>query len=173
VKNDFEQAITFVFGFEGGFSNISTDPGNWTGGVVGVGLCKGTNFGISASAYPSLDIANLTQAQAEAIYKGDYWEPMNCDVLPTPLALVAFDSAVNSGNKKATMFLQAAAGLVQDGAFGPVTLGRLTSPEASAAPQELAKEALVRRLVFLAALPTFKDFGLGWIRRVIALASLV
>lgn len=32
----------------------ANDPGNWTGGEIGKGECKGTNYGISAASYPDL-----------------------------------------------------------------------------------------------------------------------
>jgi hypothetical protein len=36
---------------EGGYSNDPDDPGNWTGGKVGVGRLLGTKFGIAAKGY--------------------------------------------------------------------------------------------------------------------------
>ena len=60
--DNFERCFAFTLGAEGGYSNNPADPGNWTGGAVGNGELRGTNFGISASAYPQLDIANLTQS---------------------------------------------------------------------------------------------------------------
>src|SRR5438270_5735304 len=74
----FEQAFAFVIGHEGGYSAGPTDPGNWTGGRCGLGECRGTNWGISAAAYPQLDIRALTQAQAAEIYRRDYWDRPGC-----------------------------------------------------------------------------------------------
>jgi hypothetical protein len=64
---------------------------------VGKGVLKGTNFGIAASAFPNLDIPNLTRAQAMAIYREKYWTPIGGDALPAGVDLLAFDIAVNSG----------------------------------------------------------------------------
>jgi hypothetical protein len=57
--SDFDRIFDFVVGSEGGFTDNPADPGNWTGGKIGAGECRGTKFGISAGAHPDLDIANL------------------------------------------------------------------------------------------------------------------
>jgi lysozyme family protein len=53
---------------EGGFTLNPKDSGNWTGGKIGVGELKGSNFGISAAAYPKLDIKNLTREKVRPLY---------------------------------------------------------------------------------------------------------
>jgi lysozyme family protein len=165
--DNFERCFAFTLGAEGGYSNNPADPGNWTGGAVGNGELRGTNFGISASAYPQLDIANLTQKQAEDIYRRDYWAVLQGDRLPLPVALVAFDAAVNAGPKRAVAWLQQAAGVPADGVLGHATLAALNAGDATA----VAREALVRRLDFSTHLSTWANFGLGWSRRIIALAG--
>lgn len=98
---NFEKALKFVGLAEGGYTDNRNDRGNWTGGAVGKGELKGTNYGISAASYPHLDIKKLTKVQADAIYKKDYWDTIDGDNLSWPLALVAFDHAVNSGVRRA------------------------------------------------------------------------
>jgi lysozyme family protein len=56
---NFDRVFDIVVGHEGGFTANPADCGNWTGGVIGTGTCRGTRFGISAAAYPDLDIANI------------------------------------------------------------------------------------------------------------------
>ena len=56
-----------LIGAEGGFQNDPKDRGNWTSGIIGKGECKGTKYGVSAMAYPDLDIENLTIEQAKKI----------------------------------------------------------------------------------------------------------
>ena len=85
MSTTFEKAVSLTLRFEGGYANDSRDPGSET------------NFGISRRAYPDLDIKNLTEADAKEIYYHDYWVPVGADFLPPPLAMVAFDCAVNSG----------------------------------------------------------------------------
>lgn len=164
---NFARCFAFTLGAEGGYSDNAGDPGNWTGGAVGHGALKGTKFGVSASAFPMLDIANLTLQQAEDIYRRDYWATVHGDELPLPIAIVAFDAAVNAGPRRAIAWLQLAAGQSSDGVLGPATLAALNSGNALL----LAREALVRRLEFSTQLSTWPSFGLGWSRRIIALAG--
>jgi len=163
--DSFTRAFAVVVGEEGGFSAERDDPGNWTGGAVGAGVLRGTKFGISAASYPALDIASLTPDAARAIYRRDYWARIAGDALPPPLALLAFDAAVNNGPAQAARWLQAAAGVAEDGAIGPATLAAV----ARADPAALGAEMLARRLVFTASLPGWRAFGLGWARRLAAL----
>lgn len=106
LQTDFDRALAFVFRWEGGFSTDKNDPGNWTGGQVGVGEFKGTKYGISAGSYPQLDIANLTREQAADIYRTAYWQASGADAQPWPLSLAVFDAAVNCGVGKARQWLQ-------------------------------------------------------------------
>ena len=59
----FDEAFRRLIGHEGGYSTDRRDPGNWTGGKVGVGVLKGTKYGIAANTYPNLDIKNLVVFQ--------------------------------------------------------------------------------------------------------------
>ena len=92
----FEQAFKVVIGHEGGYTSNAADPGNWTGGRCGVGACRGTNWGVSAAAYPR-HIGALTLIQAQVIYRRDYWDRAQCGKLSAALALLVFDAAVNNG----------------------------------------------------------------------------
>ena len=84
----FARAFRVVVGEEGGYTTNPADPGNWTSGQCGAGRCAGTKFGISAAAYPGLDIAGLSLGDAQAIYRRDYWDRVQGDALPPPLALL-------------------------------------------------------------------------------------
>jgi hypothetical protein len=77
--SDFDQIFDIVVRSEGGFTDNPADPGNWTGGRVGAGACRGTKFGISARAHPELDIAGLTLDQARSLYRREYWDRINGD----------------------------------------------------------------------------------------------
>ncbi len=167
--SSFEQAFTIVVGHEGGFDATRGDPGNWTGGRVGAGEVRGTKFGISAAAYPTLDIAGLALADAQAIYRRDYWERIAGDRLPPPLALLVFDAAVNNGQSRSAKWLQTAAGAVADGVIGDQTLGAVTAFLATKGGAALCAEFMAQRLAFMAALPSWGLFGLGWARRLCSL----
>lgn len=163
----FDKAFQVVVGAEGGFQADPGDPGNWTGGRAGAGECRGTNWGISARAYPTLDIRGLAEADAQAIYKRDYWDRVGGDGLPGPLALLVFDAAVQCGVTQAAKWLQEAVGAVADGEVGPATLAAVQSHGGTGAA--LCSEVLARRVAFMGGLPTWSRFGLGWSRRLMAL----
>lgn len=159
----FDACFRVVVGVEGNYSDNPADPGNWTGGRCGAGVCKGTRFGISAGAYPSLDIKNLKLEQAQSIYQRDYWAPICGEKLPAPLALLVFDAAVNNGVTRAAKWLQAVVGVAQDGVVGPLTLAAVSSKAGEGAA--VLAEFQAQRLVFMAGLPTWRTFSGGWSRR--------
>lgn len=96
-QDNWSRSREFVKKWEGGFQNFEWDPGNWTGCKQGIGVNKGTNFGISACSYPNLDIRNLTMRQADEIYFRDYWVASGADKLAWPYCLIVFDTAVLHG----------------------------------------------------------------------------
>lgn len=97
--------------FEKGYVNNPNDRG------------EETNFGISKSQYPNLDIKNLTRDKAIAIYMTDYWNPASCQKLKPELQYVHLDTAVNCGVETAINILQEACGISpQTGFFGSETL---------------------------------------------------
>jgi lysozyme family protein len=165
--DNFERCFAFTVAAEGGFTQVASDPGNWTGGAVGHGELRGTKYGISAAAYPALDIENLSEQDAEAIYRRDYYAPLQGDELSLPVAQVLFDGAVNAGMRRAVTWLQQAMGQAVDGVLGEKTLAAAKAADALT----VAREMLARRIDYYARLPAWADFGLGWSRRVIALAE--
>jgi len=66
--SNFDGIFDFVVGSEGGFTDNPADPGNWTGGKIGAGECRGTRFGISAGAHPDLDIADQTNSAISVVF---------------------------------------------------------------------------------------------------------
>lgn len=163
----FDNAFQVVIGEEGGFTANPADPGNWTGGKCQVGRCAGTKYGISAAAYPTVNIANLTLDDAKAIYQRNYWNRVQGDALPPAIALLAFDAAVNSGPDRAARWLQTALGVHVDGAIGPITIAAAKNCAGKGAA--VLAEYQAQRLMFLTSLPTWRTFALGWSRRVCTL----
>lgn len=69
--SNFKSAIAVVIAkHEGGFQSRADDPGNYTPD----GRLVGTKYGISAHAFPTVDIFNLTLPEAEALYENQYSE---------------------------------------------------------------------------------------------------
>jgi lysozyme family protein len=164
--SNFDRMFDIVVGHEGGFTANPADCGNWTGGAIGAGTCRGTRFGISAAAYPGLDIANLTIDAAKALYQRDYWQRIAGDRLPAALALLVFDAAINNGTGRAARWLQQVAQVPQDGMIGPKTLDAIGHTAARPGGiTDLCAEFLAQRLLFMTSLSTWQTFGLGWARR--------
>ena len=118
----FNSIFDIVIGIEGDLSLDPNDPGNWTGGEIGKGDLNGTKYGISAAAYPNLDIKNLTVQQASTLYYNREWKEINGDQLFPAFALLVFDAAVNNGPGVAGVLFQEMLGVNQDGIIGPLTI---------------------------------------------------
>jgi len=160
--NNFLAAFAELIGHEGGFKKEAKDRMDWTGGRVGVGTLVGTKYGISAGTYPKLDIVNLTLAEAQAIYKRDWWDRFKGDLLPYELAFQIFDSEVNHGAKMGVKFLQRALGVIDDGSLGPVTLKTIGAHD----EDQIIMRFLAVRLRYFTECATWDTHGRGWARRV-------
>ncbi|MDA5564379.1 glycosyl hydrolase 108 family protein [Cobetia sp. MMG027] len=158
----FGVAFERVIGHEGGLSLHRRDPGNWTGGSVGVGVLRGTRFGISAARYPREDIQNLTLDRAKQLYRRDFWDRAQADQFPPAVAYQTFDAAVNHGPGTAIRFLQRALDVADDGHVGAVTLGALERSDID----DVLKRFNAERIRFYVKLSSFADFGRGWMERV-------
>lgn len=161
---------------EGGLSLDPHDPGNWTGGRVGLGDLVGTKFGISAAYHPDVDIPNLTIEEANQIRKEAYWDEVRADELPAPIAIMLAEAAYMSGPEVAVKTLQRQLGFRGndvDGIFGPKTMARLRTalarPSAFALPSgvyDVVTEYAAQRIIFESSLGNWNENKLGWCRRI-------
>jgi lysozyme family protein len=164
---NFDDAFKLVIGHEGAFTDDAKDTGNWTSGKIGIGKLNGTKYGISAAAYPSIDIKNITLEHAKEIYKRDYWLKYFCELVPSEARFSYFDALVNSGpgNKTrqgAIIWLQKALGVTADGIIGNKTLSALKGFNGSI----LAMKLNGYRLLFLTELKAWGVYGKGLTARV-------
>lgn len=159
---NFDKAFDRLIGHEGGYSIDRKDPGNWTGGKVGVGKLLGTKYGIAANTYPNLDIKNLTLAQAKAIYKKDWWDKLGADQLHPSIAFQLWDFAINAGKSRAIQELQQVANVTSDGIIGSKTIAAVNAMNVNDVLLLLASE----RLKFYTSLSTWATYGKGWTNRV-------
>lgn len=159
---NFYDAFTKLLGHEGVYSTDPKDRGNWTSGIVGQGILKGTKYGISAMSYPHLDIKNLSMTDAQAIYLKDFWIVAGCDRVPPETAFDLFDTAVNSGPSTAAKLLQAAIGVETDGIIGPKTLLALQAFP----PARFLARFNGARLMFMTNAKGWDDNAKGWARRI-------
>jgi len=158
---NFNDAFERVVGHEGGYQNDPADRGNWTTGVIGQGVNRGTKFGISAMSYPTLDIANLTVERARTIYKADFWDRAKADQYDFAVAFQLFDMAVNHGSGNAIRMLQRAVGVADDGQIGPASLAAIKAMSIS----DVIMRLNAQRLRFIAKISTFSRYGAGWVNR--------
>lgn len=159
----FYDAFALVHGIEGNYSNDPTDKGNWTGGKVGVGVLRGTKYGVSAAAYPTLDIASITLDLAQALAKRDYWDRVSGDLVPPQVALGLFDAAYNEGVTEAIKLAQTALKISTDGDLGPATLAALQHCNIA----QFARQFAIARIVQYAALADWSTDHNGWAGRVL------
>lgn len=164
-SSEFISAVERLLLDEGGYSNLAGDPG----GV--------TNFGISARAYPDLDIAAMSRADAIAIYWRDWWLKFRFDQLsPGAVASKTFNLAVNIGPIHAVRCLQrairACAGerLVEDGELGDLTIRAAAQLDSKALLAAIRSEAAgyYRANAALARGPRAdgdRNFLEGWLNR--------
>lgn len=152
----FKKALNFVWAVEGGYVNDPYDPGGQT------------KYGISQRAYPNINIADLSQADAEEIYRRDYWAKSGAKVsdISETLAVMLFDTAVNMGAGTAIQLLQKALHVKEDGVFGPVTKVALENSDI----EETIQWFLSNRMLRYTELPTWGRYRRGWTKRLIGLA---
>lgn len=161
MKDNFAPCFAFTLKREGGFIRDAQDPGCWTGGVCGRGTLNGTAYGISAAQYPFLDLSTLTQADAEAILRKDYWDTVNGDALLVGLDLVVWDFSVNTGPGNSVKELQGLLHVTQDGIIGPQTLGAIGTHQL---PWLISTLTLAHQAYYKKD-PLFPRDGNGWINR--------
>jgi lysozyme family protein len=95
---DIQKTLAVIYGHEGGLQCDRDDPGNWTGGRVGIGHQGCTKYGIATNTYPNEDIRHLTLKSAGELYKRDFWNPLHLGELKSQgLATEIMDTAVNCG----------------------------------------------------------------------------
>lgn len=151
---NFDQAFQKVLGFEGDYGDHPDDPGGKTR--------YGITEAVARAAGYRGDMKELPLDLAKRIYKAEFWDAVRADELPIGLKYIVFDAAVNSGVGQSIKWLQRAAGVKQDGVFGPVTMKAVNEMGADT----LRMKILAQRLRFLAGLPTWPAFSRGWSRRV-------
>lgn len=103
----FRQALGFVRQAEGGYANNPADKG----GATNLGITQGTyNSWRKSNKLPTKDVKNITEGEATAIYKKNYWDASGAGKLAKTnpaLAQVHFDTAVNMGVGRASQLLKA------------------------------------------------------------------
>jgi lysozyme family protein len=153
----FVTSLAHVLKHEGGYVNHPSDPG----GATNWGITRDTLAQWRDRHVTIEEVQSLSKEDASLIYKANYWDAAKCASMPSGIALIVFDGAVNHGVGGMAKMLQRSAGVSADGAIGPMTLAAVNAAE----PEKLLLEIAAQRMRFYGGLPTFNVFGLGWSRR--------
>lgn len=160
----FAICLPIILQSEGGFSDLSNDPGG------------ATNFGVTLSTLSQYlgeqasvgQLHALTPSSVAPIYEELYWHPVGCDVAPDGVDLMLFDMAVNQGQPTAIRTIQGLLGLQVDGVCGPNTRKALSACDG---PSMINQISVARRERYLSA-PHFDVFGQGWLSRLVRTTTL-
>lgn len=161
MADTFDTCLAFTLREEGGYVDDPADPGG------------ATNMGITLATYRdwsddpdlgSVQVQDMTERTAKAIYRSLYWNPLRADALPAGVDLSVFDMGVNAGNWRSARLLQRALGFTGDevdGCIGPETLGAAAKFD----PRALVNDLTERQAQFYRSLNDFDTFGAGWLNR--------
>ena len=143
---------------EGAYVDNPADPGGPTNlGITLEGLSEWRGEQCTAA-----DIRALTVAEAQAIYWGNYWQPINGDKLAAGVDLMVFDFGVNNGPQSSARMMQRIVRAAADAGIGPDTIRRAAC--AGAALDKLIAELAAAQEAFYASLHS-QIFGKGWLAR--------
>ncbi len=169
----FDDALQFVLQQEGGFVNNPNDPG----GATNRGITQATYDRYrSAQGVAPLAVSGIADGEVSDIYQTQYWTASRCmdiEQLDAGLALVVFDTAVNSGVGEASRILQRLLGVTADGQIGPQTLEALAGRDLKALTEDYLWARLALDAGIVRQRPQSRQFLLGWVSRVLALRERV
>jgi hypothetical protein len=106
----FGHGLKFVLQAEGGLTDDPDDPGGRTNKGI---LQREYNAYLREKYGKSVhrDVANITDAEVQDIYRHKYWDRVHGDELPGKVADIVFDEAVNQGNGQAIRDIGRALGI--------------------------------------------------------------
>jgi lysozyme family protein len=163
-----DDALKVIYELEGGYSDREADPGGKTKyGVTEQTLQEAKDLGLLPAA---LQVRDLTKEEARLVYKILYWEKCSCSVLPYPIALVLFDTAVNHGASTAKRWLQGVLGVRVDGVIGEITLEAAKTAHQVEVIKGLCKRR-ARNYLHEQRVLVEETFELGWVNRLIEIEA--
>ena len=115
-----EEIITDILKAEG-WDKYTNDPTD-RGGPTKWGITQKTLAEYRGHDVTPEDVEALSESQARDIYEEMYVVAPRFTYLPERLQALVVDCGVNHGVRRATKWLQLAAGVKNDGFIGPVTL---------------------------------------------------
>lgn len=161
MADTFDACLAFTLRAEGGYVDDPADPGGATN--MGITLATYRQWSDDQALGP-VQVQDMTERTARAIYRSLYWNPLRADALPAGVDLSVFDMGVNAGIWGSARLLQRALGFTGDevdGCIGPETLGAA----AKADPRSLVDDLADRQAAYYRSLSDFPTFGAGWLNR--------
>jgi lysozyme family protein len=162
MDDNFDTCLSFTLQEEGGYSDNPADPGGATN--MGITLATFRQWSDNPNLGP-VQVQDMTERTARAIYRSLYWNPLRADALPAGVDLSVFDMGVNAGIWASARLLQRAIGFTGaevDGCIGPETLAAVTKGD----PRSLINNLAHRQTGYYESLCDFPTFGRGWLNRV-------
>ena len=161
----FKVACDLMIAHEGGYCNHPLD----NGGPTKYGITIKTLTIHRFRPCTPLDVQNLAEDEARAIYKKSYWDPLFGEQIRSqPMANMLFDQAVNRGVKGALKTLQVILHQKVDCIMGPETMNALNAANCAV---KYFKACQMEYVGIVLGNPSQKEFLRGWLRRTHAYLS--
>ena len=164
--SNFDRMFDIVVGHEGGFTDNPADRWQLDRWRDRCRACRGTKFGISAAAYPESRYRRSHRRRGQGTLPARLLAPDRGRSTAARAGAARIRRGDQQWQRPSGTLAAAGRRVAQDGVIGPQTLARID--QVAARPDgiaELCVEFLAQRLAFMATLPTWRIFGLGWARR--------
>jgi lysozyme family protein len=169
----FELSIPTVLRHEGGFNNVSGDPGGATNFGVSLrwlraqGLLEELEHEEGDVTHDEIQAIKLmTVAEAEAFYQRFWWDAYKYGtIIPQAVATKIFDMSVNLGAPRAHRMVQKALQLDQDGILGPKSMAELNTMSSLTVIISLQNTQAQFYRDLVTANPARQKFLQGWLNR--------
>ncbi len=184
MADNFPIANKFTAQWEGGLTDHPADRGQITNYGVSLVFLSGLaesqfnrdvleRMGIRLPITRNV-IINLTEAQAAALFRWQFWDKLNLDSIPLRPAVVLYDAAVNSGPSQSIKLAQrgynrcVAYGqpLVVDGIMGPATRAAMQFADTDKCLTAMLSEREKFFQTIVDNKPSQQAFLKGWLNRV-------
>lgn len=171
----FQRLHGFVKRWEGGFADHPRDKG----GPTNMGITLATLADWRGAEVTREDVRALGRAEADAIFRANYYTLCRCNEMPERVAMVVYNGAVLHGPGSSIKLLQGgfnALGMTADGAplevdgrLGPITMAAVRETD----PGVLSAAYMDEEDAYFRAHDDFDIFGRGWLNRLAALREFV
>jgi lysozyme family protein len=163
VADNFMRVHPVIAEWEGGYSNHPRD----SGGPTNYGITQATLSKHRGRQVTAAEVQALTYDEALVIFRKNYWTPLRCDEMPLALALMTYNTGVNSGPRRGARFLQMTLNtqgfdLDVDDEIGPLTLA---AANACRDIPGAVRDYSATYEAFYRSLGNFSVFGRGWLNR--------